>query len=120
MNPRNGPRTDEILKVVRRGGVITNEGLAVHLKVSIATVRRDLQDLEERGLLRRTHGGAIPIEPLFYEPFRHDSSFQEQTGRNAEEKRRIGLAAAAMIQEGDIIAVTPGTTATEVVRNLHH
>jgi DeoR family transcriptional regulator of aga operon len=120
MNPRNGPRTDEILKTVRQGGVITNEGLAAHLNVSIATVRRDLQDLEERGLLRRTHGGAIPIEPLFYEPFRHDSSFQEQTGRNAEEKRRIGLAAAAMVQEGDTIAVTPGTTATEVVRNLHH
>jgi len=69
-------------------------------------------------LLRRTHGGAIAIEPLFYLPFRHDSSFQEQTGRNAEEKRRIGFAAAAMVEDGDTIAVTPGTTTTEVVRNL--
>lgn len=120
MSPKNDQRTDEILKLVRQGGIIATEELAQHLNVSVTTVRRDLQDLEMRGLLRRTHGGAIAIEPLFYEPFRHDSSFQEQTERNAEEKRRIGFAAAAVVEDGDTIAVTPGTTTTEVVRNLRN
>jgi DeoR family transcriptional regulator of aga operon len=120
LSPKHSQRTDEILKLVRQGGMIANEQLAEHLSVSVTTVRRDLQDLEMQGLLRRTHGGAIAIEPLFYEPFRHDSSFQEQTGRNAEEKRRIGFAAAAMVEDGDTIAVTPGTTTTEVVRNLRN
>ena len=82
------------------------------------TVRRDLDALERQGLLRRTHGGAVSIEPLFYEPFRNDRSFQAQVGKFAEEKRRIGRAAAALIQEGEIIALTPGTTTTEVIRGL--
>lgn len=74
--------------------------------------------LERQGLLRRTHGGAVSIEPLFYEPFRNDRSFQAQVGKLAEEKRRIGRAAASLIQEGEIIALTPGTTTTEVIRGI--
>jgi DeoR family transcriptional regulator of aga operon len=96
------------------------EQLGVVLGVSVATVRRDLQDLEDKGLLRRTHGGAISIEPLFYEPFRHDSSFQEQIERHAEEKRRIAFAAAEMVRDGDTIALTAGTTTTEVVRSIRN
>jgi DeoR family transcriptional regulator of aga operon len=94
--------------------------LAVVLGVSFATVRRDLQDLEDKGLLRRTHGGAISIEPLFYEPFRHDSSFHDQIERHAEEKRRIAFAAAEMVCDGDTIALTAGTTTTEVVRSIRN
>jgi DeoR/GlpR family transcriptional regulator of sugar metabolism len=54
----------------------------------------DLRELEDEGLPRRPRGGALSIEPLFYEPFRHDSSFQEQIERHAGEKRRIALFAA--------------------------
>lgn len=86
----------------------------------MATVRRELQALEDRSLLRRTHGGAVSIEPLFYEPFRHDSSFQEQIERHAEEKRRIAVAAADMVKDGEIIALTAGTTTTEVVRSIRN
>jgi DeoR/GlpR family transcriptional regulator of sugar metabolism len=68
--------------------------------------------------LRRTHGGALPIEPLFYEPFRHDRSFQDQVGKFADEKRRIAMAAAEFISPGDTIAVTAETTTTEVIRSL--
>ncbi len=107
-----------ILRELRQAGSVSVEMLRDKLDVSLATVRRDLQELEERGLLRRTHGGAIPIEPLFYEAFRHDRSFQEQVGSFAEEKRRIALAAAELIHPGDTIALTAGTTTTEVVRSL--
>ncbi|HXX02497.1 MAG TPA: DeoR/GlpR family DNA-binding transcription regulator, partial [Candidatus Acidoferrales bacterium] len=74
--------------------------------------------LEQKGLLQRTHGGAVSIEPLFYEPFRRDRSFLAQVERAAEEKRRIGRAAAALITAGETIALTPGTTTTEVIRGL--
>lgn len=120
MNPKAVPRTDQILRELQRSGSVSIEFLCSLLDVSVATARRDLQDLEEQGLLRRTHGGAVSIEPLFYEPFRHDSSFQEQIGRYAEEKRRIALAAAEMVNDGDTIALTAGTTTTEVVRSVRN
>jgi DeoR family transcriptional regulator of aga operon len=82
------------------------------------TIRRDLDILERQGLLRRTHGGAVSIEPFFYEPFRNDRSFQAQVEKFAQEKRRIGRAAAGLIQRGETIALTPGTTTTEVIRGL--
>src|ERR1039457_2302461 len=112
-------RTSFILRELRQAGSVSVEELRDKLGVSLATVRRDLQELEDRGLLRRTHGGAIPIEPMIYEAFRHDRSFQDQLGSFAEEKRRIGLAAAELIAPGDTIALTAGTTTTEVVRSLH-
>ena len=113
-------RADRILRELQRCGSVSVEELCGLLQVSVATVRRDLEELEQEGLLRRKHGGAISIEPLFYEPFRHDSSFQEQIGRNAEEKRRIALAAAELVGDGETIALTAGTTTTEVVRSIRH
>lgn len=120
MSATPSPRAERILRELRQAGAISVEQLCALLGVSVATVRRDLQDLEDQGLLRRTHGGAVSIEPLFYEPFRHDSSFQEQIGKNAEEKRRIALAAAELVRDGETIALTAGTTTTEVVRAIRN
>ena len=118
-NDKQSNRNSFILRELRQAGSISVEDLRDKLNVSLATVRRDLQELEHRGLLRRTHGGAIPIEPMIYEAFRHDRSFQDQVDRFAEEKRRIAMAAADLISPGDTIALTAGTTTTEVARNLH-
>jgi DeoR family transcriptional regulator of aga operon len=118
-NDRRSTRAAIILKELRQAGSASVEDLHEKLDVSLATVRRDLEELEKSGLLRRTHGGAVPIEPLFYEAFRHDRSFQEQVGSFAEEKRRIALAASELISTGNTIALTAGTTTTEVVRSLH-
>lgn len=122
MSTKAAQRRDRILRELQHSGSVTAEHLSAVLEVSIATARRDLQELEDTGMLRRTHGGAVSIEPLFYEPFRHDSSFQEQIERHAEEKRRIALAAAELVGDGDTIALTAGTTTTEVVRGIrnHH
>lgn len=117
-NEKHTTRSTEILRELRQTGSVSVETLSNKLGVSLATVRRDLQELEERGFLRRTHGGAIPIEPLFYEAFRHDQSFQDQLERFAEEKRRIAIAAAALVSPGDTVAFTAGTTTTEVMRSL--
>lgn len=115
---RQQVRLTAILTALQQSGSVSVETLSKELAVSHVTVRRDLDTLETQGLLRRTHGGAVSIEPLFYEPFRNDRSFQAQVGRFADEKKRIGRAAAGLINDGDIIALTPGTTTTEVVRGL--
>ena len=96
------------------------EDLAERFKISSSTIRRDLADLEKGGLLRRTHGGAVPIEQFLYEPFRHVSSFQEQEQQRALEKRLIGLAAAELTSDGETIAIGAGTTTTQVARNLRN
>jgi DeoR/GlpR family transcriptional regulator of sugar metabolism len=115
---RQQVRLTAILTALQKSGAVSVEGLSKELDVSLVTVRRDLDALEGQGLLRRTHGGAVSIEPLFYEPFRNDRSFQAQVEKFAEEKRRIGRAAAGLIKQGEIIALTPGTTTTEVIRGL--
>ena len=111
-------RLTEILTSLQKDGSVSVEQLSERLEVSVVTVRRDLDLLEQKGLLRRTHGGAVSIEPLFYEPFKNDRSFQAQVERLAQEKRRIGRAAASLIGRGETIALTPGTTTTEVIRGL--
>lgn len=111
-------RAQVILQELLRTGKVSVAPLAKRLKVSPATVRRDLGELERRGLLRRSHGGALPIQPLLYEPFRHISFYHEQERQNAAEKRRIGLAAAELVRDGEMLAIGAGTTATQVARSV--
>lgn len=108
-----------VQEVLADGGLSTAE-LARRLDVSSATVRRDLAALEKRGLLRRTRGGATPVEPIHDDLFIHDSSFQEQMAMHTPEKRRIALAAAELVRDGDFVALTSGTTTALVARSLRH
>jgi len=113
-------RSEQILQELLRNGEVSVESLAKHLQVSAATIRRDLSELERQGLLRRNHGGAVLVAPMLYEPFRHVSSFHEQEQKCAAEKRRIGLMAAGLISDGEIIAIGAGTTTTQVARSIRH
>jgi DeoR family transcriptional regulator of aga operon len=113
-------RTGEILRELLRSGEVSVSDLVRQLNVSPATVRRALRSLERKGLLRRTHGGAVPLEPALYEPFRHVSSFQEQEKQRVLEKRQIGLAAAELVVDGETIAIGAGTTTTQVARSIRH
>jgi DeoR family transcriptional regulator of aga operon len=116
-------RENQILKKLRHRGDISLDQLTHDLGVSAASIRRDLSRLEMKGLVRRTPGGATLVETLFYEPFRYDSLFQKRVRHQAAEKRRIGLAAAELIQEHQTVGFTAGTTTTEaarVIRNRHN
>jgi DeoR family fructose operon transcriptional repressor len=81
--------------------------------VSPATIRRDLKELEDAGLLKRTHGGAISLEHVGFEP-----SFQEKEDQYREEKRRIAIRAASMIREGETVLLDAGTTTWALAREL--
>src|SRR5215213_5166543 len=111
-------RAQVILQELLRKGEVSVGVLAKRLKVSTATIRRDLGELEGRGLLRRSHGGALPIQPLLYEPFRHTSNYHEQERQRIAQKRRIGLVAAELVMDGEFLAIGAGTTATQVARSI--
>ena len=113
-------RAQGILRELLRSGEIEVEQMAKEFGVSASTIRRDLRDLEQQGLLLRRHGGAVSVEPALYEPFRHVSSFGEQEQQCAAEKRRIGLAAVEMIANGEIVSIGAGTTTTQVARGIRH
>src|SRR5215510_2784932 len=105
-------RMAAILEYVAASGSVDVGTAARELDVSAATLRRDLQVLQEQGLLLRTHGGAVAngveVElPLRYREARHQS-----------EKRAIGKLAASLVPDRSVVGITGGTTATEVARSL--
>ena len=113
-------RSEQIIKFLLRVGTASIEEILTAVGSSAPSIRRDLARLENRGLIRRTHGGATLVEPLLYEPFRFDSSFLAREQRFAVEKRRIGLAAAELIQPNETVGLTAGTTTTHIGRSLRH
>lgn len=120
MSSKTDQRAKEILRLLLGNGKMAVEELTLLLKTSPASVRRDLVRLEERGLVHRTHGGAMLAGQAVYEPFRFDASFQVRKDRFASEKRRIAVAAAELVQENETIGLTAGTTTTEVASCLRH
>ena len=120
MSTKTDHRGDQVMKALLRAGEISVQGLVDQVGTSAPSIRRDLARLEKRGLVLRTHGGAKLVEPLLYEPFRHDTSFQAREHRAADQKRRIGLAAAELVLERDVIGLTAGTTTTQIGRSLRH
>jgi DeoR family fructose operon transcriptional repressor len=83
------------------------------LQVSEATIRRDLEWLEQEGIVERTHGGAILSQRVNLEP-----TYLNRALRFPEEKRRIGIAAAQDVKDGDIVFINSGTTTTQVIRAI--
>jgi len=83
------------------------------LETSEATVRRDLEWLEQKGILERTHGGAMLSQRMIFE-----QEYQQRAQHHPEEKKRIGELAASLIEEGDIVFINSGTTATQVLQHI--
>jgi DeoR family glycerol-3-phosphate regulon repressor len=105
-------RQQEILKQARANGRVTVEDLAARFEVTPQTIRKDLNDLCERRLLSRVHGGAIissGVSNLAYQARR----FVAQT-----EKEAIGLAAARHIPNRASLFINIGTTTEEVAKAL--
>lgn len=107
-------RRDAILEQLQRQGVVRVRDLAKHFAVSTVTVRADLAAMEEEGLLRREHGGAVrtlPGRTLLTSL----SGMEERQGLNSTQKRAIAAAAARHVRPRDIILIDAGTTAVEMV-----
>lgn len=98
-------RHQAILEEARGAGRVEVAGLAERLDVTPETIRRDLTALERHGVLRRVHGGAIPVERLGAEP-----ALEVRQGVAVAEKDRIAAAALAELPEGGAVLVDAGTT----------
>ena len=106
-------RQQEILRRAREDGRVEVKDLAEALDVTPETVRRDLTLLERRGLLRRMHGGAIPVERLGIEP-----AVADREHRMAGQKERIAKAALDELPEGGSIILDAGTTTIRLAELL--
>jgi DeoR/GlpR family transcriptional regulator of sugar metabolism len=106
-------RRQKVLDLVGRQGFISLDDLAKTIKMSASTVRRDLDYWHKKGMLKRTHGGAIYLGDGSALP-----ALEERTTSQIEEKRAIARTAAARIRDGDAILLDGGTTTLEVARLL--
>jgi DeoR/GlpR family transcriptional regulator of sugar metabolism len=106
-------RRQAIMDILLEMGSASVEDLASRFGVSKMTVHRDLDDLEQAGLLRKVHGGAsIQSSPQFESDFRYREKIA------AEEKRRLAQHAATLIEPGQIIIIDDGSTAGGVADYL--
>ncbi|KQU79064.1 transcriptional regulator [Mesorhizobium sp. Root102] len=105
-------RHELILSEVRRSASIRISRLAMRLGVAGETIRRDLIELGDAGLLNRTYGGAT-ISLVTSEPV-----IAERSQTMVEERTRIGRGAAGLVKKGQIVMIDGGSTTYEVARNL--
>ena len=109
-----GPeRQQEIARIARRDGRVDVAELAELFAVTTETIRRDLTQLERHGVLRRVHGGALPVERLRFEP-----AVSERAGAMAAEKDRIAKAALTFVPEAGSILLDAGTTTARLAEAL--
>jgi DeoR/GlpR family transcriptional regulator of sugar metabolism len=111
--PLPAQRHRRIQELLAERQVVRVSVLSNLLDVSEVTIRRDLEELEGRGLLERTHGGAIQNQRMRVEP-----AYLEAITKNPQEKRLIGEAAARLVQQGDTIFLNGGTTTLQVSRHV--
>ena len=104
-------RKQLILERLKHDGQIIAKTLSVELELSEDTIRRDLRELAQEGLLQRVHGGALPASPAIV-----DFAGRQQLASNA--KTAIGRAAAQSIQPGQIVMLDGGTTTVQLARHL--
>jgi DeoR family fructose operon transcriptional repressor len=111
--PLPAERHRRIQQLLRERQVVRVSALAELLGVSEVTVRRDLETLERRGLLERTHGGAVLTQRVYGE-----AAYFEAVSANPGEKKVIGATAARLVEPGDAIYLNGGTTTLEVFRHV--
>ena len=105
-------RLNRILELVVAHGTIEVESAAKALDVSVATIRRDFDELSQRNLLNRSHGAATAVGSSFTLPLTY------KVAKDSDVKQRIAEKAAAMVERFQVIGINGGTTTTEVARAL--
>ena len=106
-------RRQRLLHLIGRQGYASLTDLARAIEVSASTIRRDLDYLDNKGLIKRTHGGAMVLSDDATLP-----ALEERSTRQTEEKRQLARAAADCIRDGDAVLLDGGTTTLEVARLL--
>jgi DeoR/GlpR family transcriptional regulator of sugar metabolism len=106
-------REAEIVRVLRARGPASVDDLAQRLRVSASTVRRDLARLDARGTLQRVRGAAAITDDAD-----GDLPFERVAEHDVAGKRAIGVRAAEMVHDGDVVLLDIGTTVVQLAREL--
>ncbi len=106
-------RKIEILNKIDIEGSVRVDELAKIYKVTEATIRRDLQFLEEKGFIKRTHGGAVINDESM-----NELTFFQKQGKNSKNKEIIGSYAASFINDGETIAIDASTTTLQIIKHI--
>ena len=109
-------RLEEITRLVNQKGTIRVSDIVKLLNVTDMTVRRDLVELEEQGVLTKIHGGARSNKAFQYREYSH----AEKHIQNKEAKQAIASKAAQLIEDGDTIFLGPGTTVAFLAEALNN
>ncbi|MBI5974686.1 DeoR/GlpR family DNA-binding transcription regulator [Staphylococcus canis] len=109
-------RLDEIARRVNEKGTIRITDIVEDLNVSDMTVRRDLVELEEQGILTKIHGGARSNLAYQYKEMSH----HEKHTKNSKEKLEIAKKAAELIEDGNTIFLGPGTTVEMLAKEIQN
>ncbi|WP_353146026.1 DeoR/GlpR family DNA-binding transcription regulator [Pollutimonas bauzanensis] len=113
-------RQQRILVLMQQASAVTVRGLAAEFSTSPITIRRDLLELGERGLLERTHGGAVATQEVLAEgSARYEMyNYLERHHQQSAEKAAIAECAAQYVSDGDSILVNAGTTTHALAQAL--
>lgn len=105
-------RRQQILRQLNRTGKVSVNELSAALQVTPATIRNDLTELEQQGLLLRVQGGAVPL------PAAEASAGVAESAPNALQKQSIGAAVAGLVRDGDTLFINSGTTCEHIAAAL--
>lgn len=106
----------KILDYVNKTKKATVIELSEYLGVSKVTIRRYLNELENKGLIFKTHGGALSMD----NDLNHEIPYESKVDLNSSQKEKIGAAAAKLIEEGDVIILDAGSTTLEIATHLEN
>lgn len=107
-------RRGKIMQLIDERGSATVTALSEAMNVSTMTIRRDIAYLASQGKVVKTHGGAVSVS----ESTASEPGYEIKARVNVEEKRRIGVAAANMIDNGETIVLDSGSTTFQIASNL--
>src|SRR6201996_1617626 len=107
-------RRQHILELIQSQGRALVSDLSEQLNISQITIRKDLDYLQSKGVIQRSHGGALRVQSSAL----IDPTLQEKQKHNLREKERIAAAAAKMVEEGQCVILDSGTTTTAVAERL--
>lgn len=105
-------RQEKILQYINETKKANTEQLAKQFYVSKVTIRRDIDILAQKGLIFKTHGGAVASDTSSL----YEIPYSRKAVLNAAAKKDIGAAAAQLIQNGDIIILDAGSTTLEIAK----
>ncbi|ACS98897.1 DeoR/GlpR family DNA-binding transcription regulator [Paenibacillus sp. JDR-2] len=105
-------RRNRILEMLGIKGKVNVNELARQFEVTTETIRRDLDDLEKSGKLKKVYGGAVKLKTEI------EPAYSEREIIYAEEKQAIGMLAAGLVEDNDVLVIDEGSTAMQIIPHL--